>query len=44
MTEDVRTEGQVGRHGGMTAVGNGPEGEALDWHQVDWAKVEDEVR
>ena len=44
MTEDVRTEGQVGRHGGMTAVVNGPEGEALDWHQVDWAKVEDEVR
>ena len=23
---------------------NGPEDEALDWHQVDWAKVEDEVR
>ena len=44
MTEDVRTEGQVGRHGGMTAVVNGPEGDGLDWQQVDWAKVEDEVR
>jgi RNA-directed DNA polymerase len=42
MTNDTRTEGQVGRHG--TAVVNGPEGDVLDWYSVDWAQVEDEVR
>ena len=30
MTDDTRTEGQVGRHG--IAVVNGPEGDGLDWH------------
>ena len=33
MTNDTRTEGQVGLHG--TAVVNGPEDEPRDWHQVD---------
>jgi RNA-directed DNA polymerase len=28
----------------MTAVVNGPEDDGLDWHQVDWAKAESEVR
>ena len=42
MTNDTRTEGQVGRHG--TVVVNGPEGDGLDWYSVDWAQVEDEVR
>jgi RNA-directed DNA polymerase len=40
MTDEAGTEGQVGHH----CVVNGPEGDVLDWHQVDWAKVEDEVR
>lgn len=43
MTEDARTDGQVGRHGG-DAVVNGPEGDVLDWHQLDWDQVEGEVR
>lgn len=42
MIDDSGTEGQVGRH--RIAVVNGPEGDVLDWHQVDWAAVEDEVR
>ncbi len=42
MTQDLRTEGQVGRHG--SAVVNGPEDDVNDWHQVDWATVEDQVR
>ena len=42
MTNDTRTEGQVGRDG--TAVVNGPEGDGLYWHSVDWGQVEDEVR
>jgi RNA-directed DNA polymerase len=42
MTNDTRTEGQVGRQG--IAVVNGPEGDDLDWYSVDWAQVEDEVR
>jgi RNA-directed DNA polymerase len=42
--EEVGTEGQVGRHHGMTAVANGPEGDVLDWGSVDWPQVEDEVR
>ena len=41
MSDDTRTEGQVGRHG--TAVVNGPDGEVLDWHQVDWQRVENDV-
>ncbi|MHB8289116.1 MAG: group II intron reverse transcriptase/maturase [Acidimicrobiales bacterium] len=44
MDDDTRTEGQVGRHGGLTAVANGPEDEVLDWGSIDWPKVEDEVR
>ncbi|MGH3368459.1 MAG: reverse transcriptase N-terminal domain-containing protein, partial [Nocardioidaceae bacterium] len=44
MTEDPGTEGQVGRHGGTTAVANGPEDDALDWQSIDWQRVEDEVR
>jgi RNA-directed DNA polymerase len=43
MIEDFGAEGQVGRHG-THAVVNGPEGDVLDWHQVDWVAVEDEVR
>jgi RNA-directed DNA polymerase len=43
MIEDARTDGQVGRHGG-DAVVNGPEGDVLDWHQLDWEQVEGEVR
>jgi len=42
MTEDTRTNGHVGRHGG--AVVNGPEGDDLDWPSVDWQRVEDDVR
>ena len=42
MTDDTRTEGQVGRHG--TAVVNGPEGDDSDWYSIDWAQVEDDVR
>ena len=41
MTDDNRTDGDVGRHG--TAVVNGPKGEGLDWLSVDWAKVEADV-
>ena len=43
ITEDVRTDGQVGRHCGDVVV-NGPEDDVLDWHQVDWEQVEGEVR
>jgi RNA-directed DNA polymerase len=42
MTEDLGAEGQVGRHG--AAVVNGPEDDVLDWREMDWAAVEDEVR
>ena len=42
MTDDSRTDGQVGRHG--TAVANGPDGGGLDWALVDWGQVEDDVR
>src|SRR5881227_604428 len=42
MTEDPGAEGQVGRRG--VAVVNGPEGDVVGWHQVDWAAVEYEVR
>src|ERR1700730_13237749 len=41
MTDDSRTEGQVGRHG--AAVVNGPDGDDLDWGSIDWAQVEDDV-
>ncbi|MGH3848102.1 MAG: group II intron reverse transcriptase/maturase [Pseudonocardiaceae bacterium] len=44
MDEDPGTEGQVGRHRGVTVVANGPEGDGLDWGSVDWPQVEDEVR
>lgn len=44
MTNDAGTEGQVGRHGGMTAVVNGPEDDNLDWGSVDWPRVDDDVR
>jgi len=27
-----------------TTVVNGPEGEVLDWHAIDWRAVEDDVR
>ena len=43
ITEDARTDGQVGRHCGDVVV-NGPEDDVLDWHQVDWEQVEGEVR
>jgi RNA-directed DNA polymerase len=41
VSDDTRTEGQVGRHG--TAVVNGPEGDDGDWYSVNWAQVEDDV-
>jgi len=44
MIKDPGTEGQVGRHGGMTAVVNGPEDDDLDWGSINWPEVEDEVR
>jgi RNA-directed DNA polymerase len=28
----------------QVAVVNGPEGEILDWHAIDWRGVEDSVR
>ena len=42
MTDDIRTNGQVGHHG--IAVMNGPEGDDLDWLSMDWQQVEDDVR
>src|SRR5215211_6476830 len=42
MTDDTRTEGQVGRPG--AAVANGPEDDDLDWLSVDWQRVEEDVR
>ena len=42
MTNDSRTDGQVGRHG--AAVVNGPEDDVLDWLSIDWPQVEDDVR
>lgn len=44
MTGDPGTNGQVRRHGGSTAVVNGPEDDDLDWGSIDWPHVEDEVR
>jgi RNA-directed DNA polymerase len=42
MTDDTRTEGQVGRHG--IAVANGPEGDDSDWYSIDWEQAEADVR
>ncbi|MGH7692630.1 MAG: group II intron reverse transcriptase/maturase [Candidatus Dormibacteria bacterium] len=42
MTENVATDGQVGRHGAV--VVNGPDGDVLDWLSIDWQQVEDDVR
>lgn len=44
MTDEVGTEGQVGHQYGFAVVVNGPEDDVLDWHQVDWERVEDDVR
>jgi len=44
VTEEAGTEGQVRRHGGRTAVVNGPKDDILDWQSEDWQKMEDEVR
>jgi RNA-directed DNA polymerase len=44
MLNDTGTEGQVGRHGDMVDVVNGPEGGVLDWRLVDWRQAEDDVR
>ncbi len=44
MIKDPGTEGQVGRHSGMTAVVNGPEDDDLDWGSIDWPEVDDDVR
>jgi RNA-directed DNA polymerase len=41
VTMDVRTEGQVGRRG--AAAVNGPDGDDLDWTQVDWGMAENDV-
>jgi RNA-directed DNA polymerase len=41
MTDDSRTDGQVGRHG--VAVVNGPDGEVLDWLSIDWQQAEADV-
>jgi RNA-directed DNA polymerase len=41
MTDDNRTDGDVGRHG--TAVVNGPKDEGVEWLSVDWAAVEADV-
>ena len=42
MTDDTRTDGDVGRHG--LAVVNGPEDDSADWLSIDWAAVEADVR
>ena len=42
MTDDTRTEGQVGRQ--RMALVNGPEGDDSDWLSIDWQRVEDDVR
>jgi RNA-directed DNA polymerase len=44
MTKDTGTEGHVGRHGGGTAVVNGPEDDELDWGSIHWPRIEGEVR
>ncbi|MCA1703424.1 MAG: group II intron reverse transcriptase/maturase, partial [Actinobacteria bacterium] len=44
MVKDPGTEGQVGRHGGTTAVVNGPEDDNLAWGSINWPEVEDDVR
>ena len=42
MTDDTRTDGQVGRNG--TAVVNGPKDGGLDWLSIEWQRVEADVR
>ena len=42
MTDDTRTDGDVGHHG--TAVVNGPEDDSADWLSIDWRAVEADVR
>lgn len=42
MTDDIRTDGHVGRRG--LAVANGPEGDDFDWLSIDWQRVEEDVR
>lgn len=42
MTDDTRTDGDVGRHG--DAVVNGPEDDSVDWLSINWAEVEADVR
>lgn len=42
VTDDIGTDGQVGRHG--VAVVNGPDGDALDWLSIDWEQVDGDVR
>jgi RNA-directed DNA polymerase len=44
MTEDARTEGQVGHRRVNSAAVNGPEDDVLDWGSVDWPEVESKVR
>ena len=41
MTDDMRTDGDVGRHG--DAVVNGPEDDCWDWTSIHWAEVEADV-
>src|SRR5580658_9479721 len=42
MTDDTRTDGQVGRNGPV--VVNGPKDRDLDWLSIDWQRVEADVR
>ncbi len=42
MIDDSRTDGHVGHH--SVAVVNGPEGDNVDWHSIDWVQVEGDVR
>ena len=42
MTDDTRTDGDVGHHG--DAMVNGPEDDSADWLSIDWAAVEADVR
>jgi RNA-directed DNA polymerase len=40
MTDDTRTDGDVGHHDDVV---NGPEDDGIDWRSLDWAKVEADV-
>ena len=44
MTNDTRTEGQVGRHRDLVGMVNGPEDDNFDWRSIDWQRAEDDVR